>query len=92
MLRSFALSLGAFAMGVVVIRGALQGEHAASVASEAIVAMLVFACLGGFAGWTADYLVRDSIERMFRARVEWYRKGLVEAGYPDRETSENQQT
>jgi hypothetical protein len=88
-LRSFAVSLGAFAMGLVVFRGAIQGEHAGSVASEAIVAMLVFLCLGAVAGWIADYLVRDSLERMFRARVDWYRKGLVDAGYMETESPED---
>lgn len=83
MLRSFALSLGALAMGLVVLRGAVHGERAGAVAMEAIVAMLVFICLGGFAGWIADYLVRDSVERMFRARVDWYRKGMIEAGFID---------
>lgn len=78
-------------MGVVVLRGAIQGEHAANVATEAIAMLLVFTCIGAFAGWTADHLVRDSLERMFRARVEWYRKGLIDAGYMETESPENQQ-
>lgn len=78
-------------MAVVVLRGAIQGEHAASVATEAIMMMLIFACFGGFAGWTADYLVRDSLERMFRARVQWYRKGLIDAGYLKTEQPENRE-
>jgi len=76
-------------MGLVVLRGAIQGEYAGSVAAEAIVAMLVFLCLGAVAGWIADYLVRDSLERMFRARVDWYRKGLVDAGYMETESPED---
>ena len=81
MLRSYAVSLGALAMGLVVLRGAIRGELASNVAMEAIVAMLMFTCVGGIAGWIADHLVRDSLERMFRARVQWYRKGLLDAGY-----------
>ena len=81
MLRSYAVSLGALAMGLVVLRGAIRGELAGHVAIEAIVAMLLFACVGGIAGWIADQLVRDSLERMFRARVQWYRKGMLDAGY-----------
>ena len=77
-------------MGLVVIRGAIHGELASSVATEAIVSMLVFACVGGFAGWIADYLVRDSVERTFRVRVEWYREGLVDAGYIETETETTQ--
>jgi hypothetical protein len=68
-------------MGLVVLRGAIRGELASNVAMEAIVAMLMFTCVGGIAGWIVDHLVRDSLERMFRARVQWYRKGLLDAGY-----------
>ena len=81
MLRSYAVSLGALAMGLVVFRGLILGEFAGSVAKEAIIAMVVFMGVGAVAGWIADYLVRDSMERTFRARVDWYRDGLVEAGY-----------
>ena len=80
MTRSYAASLGALAMALVVIRGAIRGELADAVAAEAIVAMLVFAMVGGVAGWIADYLVRDSMETRFRKRVEWYREELIEAG------------
>ena len=75
-------------MGLVVVRGAIQGEYAGSVAIEAIVAMLVFMCIGGVAGWIADYLVRDSVQHMFRARVDWYRQGMVEAGYIESESAD----
>lgn len=73
-------------MGLVVLRGVLRGEFADQVACEAIAALLVFACIGGVAGWIADYLVRDSMESMFRARVQWYRRGLVDAGYIEEES------
>ena len=52
----------------------------------AIVAMLVFACVGAVAGWIADYLVRQSLEGLFRKRVDWYRQGLIDAGYIEAET------
>ncbi len=83
MLRSFAVSLGALAMGLVVIRGAIRGESVGSVAVEAIIAMAAFAIVGAVAGWIADYLVRDALERGFRKRAEWYQQGLVDAGYID---------
>ena len=90
MLRSYAVSLGALAMGLVVLRGAIHGELAASVAMVAIMAMLVFSCVGGVAGWIADYLVRDSLERMFRSRVDWYREGMIDAGYLNADSSRDQ--
>ncbi len=68
-------------MGLVVLRGAIRGEFVGNVAMEAIVAMLLFMGVGGVAGWIADYLVRDGLERMFRSRVDWYRKGMIDAGY-----------
>ena len=79
MFRSFAASLGALAMGLVVLRGAILGEPASNVAMEAITAMAVFAVVGGVAGWIADTLVRDAVEQAFRKRVEWYREGLSDA-------------
>ena len=68
-------------MGLVVLRGAFHGEVAGAVAMEAVVAMLIFMGVGAVAGWIADHLVRDSLQRMFHARVEWYRQGMVDAGY-----------
>ena len=80
MFCSFAASLGALAMGLVALRGAVLSEPAGSVALEAITAMAVFAVLGGLVGWVADTLVRDAVEQAFRKRVEWYREALSDAG------------
>ncbi len=68
-------------MGLVVLRGAIDGGIAGEVAMDAIVAMVIFAGIGAVAGWIADYLVRDSLEDLFRRRVDWYRKGLLDSGY-----------
>jgi hypothetical protein len=70
-------------MALVVFRGAIQGLPADEVTTRAIIAMLVFYGVGWVAGWIIDYLIRDAVEQMFRKRVEWYRKGLIEAGYLD---------
>ena len=75
-------------MGLVVIRGAINGELAGNVAIEAIAAMIIFMGIGWIAGWISDYLVRDSLERRFRARVDWYRAGLVDAGIIEPETDD----
>jgi len=90
--RGIAVSLGALAMGLVVLRGAINGEMADTVAIEAIVAMIVFMCIGWVVGWIADYLVRDSLERAFRARIAWYRQGLADAGLIEPETTEPETT
>ncbi|TWU42157.1 hypothetical protein Poly41_04530 [Novipirellula artificiosorum] len=66
-------------MALVVVRGALFGELADQVASEAIMALLVFTAIGWIAGWIADYLVRDAVEVSFRRRVDWYRQGVAES-------------
>lgn len=88
MSRSIAASLGSLAMALVVIRGAINGELAGHVASEAIVALLIFSGIGYIAGWIVDHLIRDAVERMFRARVEWYRKGIDDMGLNDTSTKE----
>ena len=84
MLRGYAVSLGALAMFVVAIRGAMGGQQIDSVAKDAVVALLLFAVMGAVAGWIAEYLIRDSLERSFKNRVEWYRQGII-----DRTTNEN---
>ncbi len=79
MLRGYAVSLGAVAMFVVAVRGAIGGQQIDSVAKDAMVALLLFTAMGAVAGWIAEYLIRDSLERAFRSRVDWYREGLGEA-------------
>lgn len=70
-------------MALVVIRGAINGELAGHVAGEAILALVIFSGVGCLAGWIVDHLVRDAVERMFRARVEWYREGINDMGLSD---------
>jgi len=70
--RSFALSLGAIAMALVSLRGAVRNELAAEVALEAILALGIFAIAGAVAGAIADYLIRDDLERQYRRKVAWY--------------------
>ncbi len=71
-------------MGLVVLRGAILGEPAGNVAIEAITAMAVFAVIGAVAGWIADFLVRDAVERAFRKRFDWYREGLTNMGFTEK--------
>ncbi|MGB7325554.1 MAG: hypothetical protein WBD31_11840 [Rubripirellula sp.] len=89
MSRSFAVSLGTLAMALVVLRGAIGGELAGRVACESIVALIIFAGVGYVAGWIADYLVRDALERNFRARVDWYREGLTDSVYDKTKSSKD---
>ena len=78
-------------MAIVVMRGAIGGEPIAAVTAEAIVAMVVFAGVGYVAGWIADHLVRESLERKFRERIDWYENGLEELGL-ETATETNQET
>ena len=75
-------------MALVVIRGAVQGELAENVAVESIGALIVFYLVGWMAAWVMDSMIRDSIETAFRKRVDWYQKGLVEAGLVESKTTE----
>jgi len=72
MSRSYALSLGTIAMSLVLVRGALRREFVDEVAVESMIALVLFAVIGGLAGAIADYLVRDDLERQYRRRVAWY--------------------
>ncbi len=74
-------------MATVMIRGALMRQNASNVALESIVALGVFMIIGAVAGWITDYLIRDAVETGFRKRVDWYRKGLSDAGYSEGKTS-----
>ena len=77
-------------MFVVALRGAIWGQQIASVAKEAVVALVLFTLVGAIAGWIADYLVRDSLERTFRSRIDWYRQGLIDAGYEETSSSDDE--
>ena len=59
-------------MAVVALRGAIQHELASDVATEAIMALGLFAGFGGIAGAIADYLIRNDLETQYRRRVAWY--------------------
>ncbi|WP_339888654.1 hypothetical protein [Rhodopirellula europaea] len=87
MTRSLALSLGSFAMGLVVLRGIWHGEMAGEVASEAIGTLIVFMGIGGLAGAIADQLIRDGVEDLYRKRVKWFQEGVAETAS---EETENQ--
>ena len=78
MLRGYAVSLGALAMSVVAVRGAICAQQIDSVAKDAMIALLLFTAAGAVAGWIAEYLIEDSLERAFHRRVQWYRQGLAE--------------
>lgn len=73
-------------MATVMLRGALMREDVNDVALESILALVVFMVIGAVAGWITDYLIRDAVEAGFRKRVEWFRKGLEDAGYIEGET------
>lgn len=78
-------------MGLVVLRGAIRGELAVSVAEEAIIVLIVFLGIGAIAGAIADYLVRDAVENLYRKRVQWYRKGVATLGDDANATSQDTQ-
>lgn len=63
-------------MFVVAIRGAIWGQQIDSVAKDAMVALLLFTAMGAVAAWIAEYLIKDTLERAFRSRVDWYRQGI----------------
>lgn len=79
-------------MGLVVLRGAIGGELAASVAEEAIMTLILFLGIGAIAGAIAEYLIRDAVENLYRKRVQWYREGIEKMNSELNATSENSNT
>jgi len=76
--RRYALSLSTIAFALVVCRGAFRGEIVSDVLPEAIIALVIFAILGGISGAIADHLVKQDTESRYRQRVAWYRSRLEE--------------
>ncbi|WP_236696683.1 hypothetical protein [Rhodopirellula islandica] len=89
MIRSLALSLGSFAMGLVVLRGIWQGEMAEDVATEAIGTLIVFMGIGGLAGAIADQLIRDGVEDLYRKRVKWFQEGVEKSALEEADDQDN---
>ncbi len=70
--RSYALSLGALAMALVAIRGALNGDLALETVIKALMALIAYSILGMAAGAIMDYLIRQDVEDRYRRRVAWF--------------------
>ncbi len=70
--RSYALSLGALAMALVAIRGAMNGDLASETVINALMALLAYSILGMAAGAIMDYLIRQDVEDRYRRRVAWF--------------------
>jgi len=76
--RRYALTLGCIAFAMVACRGAFRGEPASDALPDAIIALVMFAIMGGIAGAIADHLVKQDTETRYRQRVAWYRSRLEE--------------
>ncbi len=76
--RRYALTLGCIAFAMVTCRGAFRGEPASDAIPHAIIALVMFAIMGGIAGAIADHLVKQDTETRYRQRVAWYRSRLEE--------------
>lgn len=70
--RSYALSLGALAMALVAIRGAMKGDLASDTVITALMALIAYSVLGMAAGAIMDYLIRQDVEDRYRRRVAWF--------------------
>ncbi len=76
--RRYALTLGCIAFAIVACRGAFRGEIVSDVIPQAIIALVMFAIMGGISGAIADHLVKQDTEARYRQRVAWYRSRLDE--------------
>lgn len=69
MARSYAVSLGALALGMIALRGATGGELASEVLTKGLLGMIVFSGVGYVIGAIADSLVCQTVEQRFRQRL-----------------------
>lgn len=69
MARLYAVSLGALALGLIALRGAISGDHVPHVVSQGLVSMVVFCGVGYVIGAIADQMVCQTVEVRFRQRL-----------------------
>lgn len=76
MIRPLAASFAALAMAITIVRGAMTSELAIEVIERSLVFAIVYAVIGGLAGWLLDTQIRSSVQGEFEQRVQWYREGM----------------
>ncbi|MEZ6089396.1 MAG: hypothetical protein R3C05_15475 [Pirellulaceae bacterium] len=69
MARSYAVSLGALALCLIALRGAIIGDDVASVVQHGLLWMIGAIGAGYLIGAIADQLVCETVEIRFRQRV-----------------------
>lgn len=69
MARSYAVSLGALALSLIALRGAIIGDELSSVVEQGLVSMIVAIGVGYIIGAIADQLVCETVEIRFRQRL-----------------------
>jgi hypothetical protein len=67
--RRYAAVLGLLAFATMLARGIADGGAWNAVLGPAIAALVVFATLGGTAGWLAEQMIDDDIRRRLSAEL-----------------------
>ncbi len=74
MAKSYAACLGAIALLVSSLRGAVLFQSPMEILPMALGLCMGFTLLGWFIGATADYMIRQSLETKFRQTVQQYQE------------------
>ncbi|QDV67269.1 hypothetical protein Poly24_09620 [Rosistilla carotiformis] len=69
MARSYAVSLGAIALGLIALRGAINSNDLSSVVTLGLIGMVVACGVGYIIGAIADQVICQTVEARFRQRL-----------------------
>lgn len=67
--RRYAAVLGLLSYAVMLVRGIAAGGAWESTVGQAIVCLVIFACLGGVIGWLAERIIDDAIRSRLSAEL-----------------------
>lgn len=65
----FASYIGILVMCLVIVLGMIQGRETQEILKQTCQAFLVYAVIGFFAGWIAEYCVAESVSTLLREAV-----------------------
>lgn len=69
MARSYAVSLGAMALGLIALRGAITSNDLSSVITMGLIGMVAASGVGYIIGAIADQVICQTVEARFRQRL-----------------------
>ncbi len=78
--RAYAASLGCLALASCIMHGCAVSDLPEDILVRSISMLFIFAVIGWVVGQAAEWIVRQSLEMNYRARVERMRQESASAG------------